>query len=87
MAKASRGSRKKTMSDYDGPMVAQAPSVSGRVKRGKTTLSSVRVERAKNGYTVSKSYEGPHGEYVPSGKSEVYTDAESMIASLKQSLG
>lgn len=85
MAKASRASKK--MSDYDGPMATSAPSVSGSVKRGKPVLDSFRVEKAKNGFTLNKSYSGTHGEYYPSGKPEVFTDRESLMAAVDKCLG
>lgn len=86
MAKASRTS-KKTMSDYDGPMAMPAQSVSGSVKRGKPVLDSVRIEKAKNGFTLNKSYSGTHGEYYPSGKPEVFTDVDSLLTAVTKCLG
>lgn len=64
-----------------------APATSGgRVKGGKGTCTAVRVERATNGFTLNKTIEGPHGEYMGSGKPEVFTDAESMVTAVKKAL-
>lgn len=80
--------RKADTSDYgDVTMASPCCSSSGRSSKVKKVLSGLRVSRAKNGFTVDKDYEGPNGEYIGrSGKTEVFTDAESMMASVTKDL-
>lgn len=90
MKKAHRASKanQKQASDYGALAMAAPPTMaSGRSKKVKQVLSSLRIEKAKNGYTLNKSFEGSNGEYIGgSSKPEVFTDETSLMAAVTKAL-
>ena len=90
MKRAHRASKKsqKHGDDYGAAQMSVPASIgSGRAKPSKRTLTGVRIERAQNGFTLHKNYEGPHGEYISSSsKPEVFTGAESLLAAVTKAL-
>lgn len=89
MKRAHRASKQLSKSsDYGATQMSVPASIGrGRSKGSKRTLTGVRIERAQNGFTLHKNYEGPNGEYISSSsKPEVFTGAESLLAAVTKAL-
>ncbi len=79
-----------TMADY---AQAPAPATASRSAKpgGKKVLTSVRIEVAKNGFSVSCSYSGPNGEYLSLGPTEqkpmVFNRAADALEHVEELMG